>query len=108
MFAELLEGIALALEVRDIPYMMIGAQALLLHGEPRLTRDIDVALGADLNALPLVIEAARDLPLELLADPESFTRRTMVLPCREVASGIRVDFIFSHLPYESEAIARAA
>lgn len=107
MFAELLEGIALALEARDIPYMLIGSQALLLHGEPRLTRDVDVALGAGLDALPLVLEAAGEMLFELLADPETFTRRTMVLPCRELTSRIRVDFIFSHLPYESEAIARA-
>ena len=30
----------------------------------------------------------------------------MVLPCQEEQSGIRVDFIFSFSPYESEALKR--
>jgi hypothetical protein len=42
MFQQLLETIALGLEKRGIPYMVIGGQAVLLYGEPRLTRDIDV------------------------------------------------------------------
>ena len=42
MFQQLLETIALSLEKRGIPYMVIGGQAVLLYGEPRLTRDIDV------------------------------------------------------------------
>jgi hypothetical protein len=46
MFETLLERIALALEQAAVPYMVIGGQAVLLHGEPRLTKDIDVTLGA--------------------------------------------------------------
>lgn len=46
------------------------------------------------------------LGLRLLADPETFTRQTMVLPCQEPESGIRVDFIFSFTPYEQQALAR--
>ena len=45
MFAQLLEQIALGLEERLIPYMVIGGQAVLLYGEPCLTRDIDESLG---------------------------------------------------------------
>ncbi|GAH87084.1 unnamed protein product, partial [marine sediment metagenome] len=29
--------------------MIIGGQAVLLYGEPRLTRDIDVTLGDDID-----------------------------------------------------------
>ena len=45
MFIRLLEAIGLGLEERQIPYMIIGGQAVLIYGEPRLTRDIDVTLG---------------------------------------------------------------
>jgi predicted nucleotidyltransferase len=31
----------------------------------------------------------------------------MVLPCEESSSGIRVDFVFSTSPYESEALSRS-
>lgn len=42
-----------------------------------------------------------------LVTPETFTTQTMVLPCHDPSSGIRVDFIFSFTPYERQAIDRA-
>lgn len=108
MFRDLLGRIAESLGARDIPYMVIGGQAVLLYGEPRLTADIDVTLGAGIRRLPDVLRSAQDLALECLpADPEAFVSRTMVLPTRHRESGIRVDFIFSFTPYEAGAIERA-
>ena len=40
MFGNLLEKVALALDSERLPYMVIGGQAVLLHGEPRLTKDV--------------------------------------------------------------------
>ncbi len=37
MFTQLLERLATALDLAEIPYMIIGGQAVLLYGEPRLT-----------------------------------------------------------------------
>jgi hypothetical protein len=34
--------------------MVIGGQAVLLYGEPRLTRNIDITLGIDVNELEKV------------------------------------------------------
>lgn len=107
MFQRLLAMIGRRLTETGIPYMVIGGQAVLLYGEPRLTRDIDITLGAALDRLKDVVALAKDMGLLPLADPETFARRTMVLPCQEPDSGIRVDFIFSHSLYEQQAIARA-
>ncbi len=107
MFEELLERIAISLKNAAIPYMVIGGQAVLLYGEPRLTKDIDVSLGADLTRLKDVLSAMRDMRLTPLVDPEKFTRETMVLPCNDPETGIRVDLIFSFSPYEQLAIRRA-
>ena len=94
MFERLLERLAQALESRSIPYMLIGGQALLLYAEPRLTRDIDVTLGLPVTRLPAMLELIRALGLKLrVENPEQFVRQTMVLPCEEVNSSIRVDFI---------------
>ena len=107
MFERLLERLAQALESRSIPYMLIGGQALLLYAEPRLTRDIDVTLGLPVTRLPAMLELIRALGLKLrVENPEQFVRQTMVLPCEEVNSSIRVDFIFSSSPYEAEALSR--
>ncbi len=107
MFDSLIERVALALDQNGLPYMIIGGQAVLLYGEPRLTRDIDIALGVGLDGLPRVLSATRDAGLEVLVDPETFTRKTLVLPCRDPQTTIRVDLILSFSPYEREAIKRA-
>ena len=39
MFEELLSRISASLNKHSIPYMIIGGQAVLLYGEPHLTRD---------------------------------------------------------------------
>lgn len=88
--------------------MIIGGQAVLLYGEPRLTRDIDVTVGVNFEKLPLLLEVARKANLQILSEkPENFVKETMVLPTREEKSGIRVDFILSFTPYEKQAIERA-
>jgi hypothetical protein len=87
--------------------MVIGGQAVLRHGEARLTKDIDLTLGVDVDRLADVLGVARDCSLEVLVDPSTFVAQTMVLPCRDPESGIRVDLVFSHSSYEREAVGRA-
>ena len=107
-FAGLLARLALELTARQLPYMLIGGQAVLLHGLPRLTEDIDLTLGVDPSALPLVRAVCDAIGLRPLpADPDRFVRETFVLPARHSETGIRVDFVFSTTPYERQAIQRA-
>lgn len=108
MFEEVICSISLELQSRRIPYMLIGGQAVLLYGEPRLTRDIDITLGVDVDKLQDIISLADKLMLKILPeDVEKFVRQTMVLPLLHEKTGIRVDFIFSFSPYERQAIERA-
>jgi hypothetical protein len=107
MFADLLAALAEELDNANLPYMVIGGQAVLFHGEPRLTKDIDITVAAGLEQLESVLQVAAGSNLEPLVNPEEFTARTMVLPCLHRESGIRVDFILSFSPYEREAIERA-
>jgi len=107
MFQEVLERMAQALEERGIDYMLIGGQAVLLYGEPRLTRDIDVTLGVGPDRLPEVLEMVRRLGWTVLVDdPQVFVRQTLILPVQEPESGVRLDFIFSFSPYERQAMKR--
>ena len=88
--------------------MLIGGQAVLLHGQPRLTEDIDITLGIDTTQMGTVLEVCSTLDLDPIPeDIEGFVAETFVLPALHEGSGIRVDFIFSTTSYEREAIARA-
>jgi predicted nucleotidyltransferase len=108
MFEKLLCQIGASLDRHSLPYMIIGGQAVLLHGEPRLTRDIDITLGVNTDCLGKILSVLQELKLKPIPeDIESFVRQTMVLPAIDETTGIRVDFIFSFTPYETEAIKRA-
>ncbi len=81
---------------------------MLLHGQPRLTEDIDVTLGVDPSHLPAVRDVCRALNLDPLPEQiEKFVADTNVFPVHDAESSIRVDFIFSTTPYERQAIERA-
>jgi len=108
VLSEVLERVAAALAAARIPYMLIGGQAVLVHGEPRLTRDIDITLGVSLDRLTEVVAAAGAAGLKPLVDPEPFARETLVLPCADAASGVRVDLVLSESAWERRAIQRAA
>jgi predicted nucleotidyltransferase len=108
MFEQVLESIAEGLEHLGIPYMIIGGQAVLLYGEPRLTRDVDVMLGTDPGRLSEVLGWVRTNGWRVLVEsPAEFVGRTMVLPCLDPVTGIRVDLIFSFSFYEQQALKRA-
>src|SRR6188768_1335515 len=107
MFDQLLARLGRALDAAQIRYMVIGGQAVMLYGEPRLTKDIDITLGVSVDALARVVQMVRDAGLEPLVDPQTFTVETMVLPCRDPATTIRVDLVLSHSAYEDAALGRA-
>ena len=108
MFQRLLKKVSHQLRKDSIPYMVIGGQAVLLYGEPRLTKDIDITLGVGVRELNKLKETISSLGLKILVErDEEFVERNMVLPTLDEKSGIRVDFIFSFSPYGRQAIERA-
>jgi len=108
VFQRLLKKVSHQLRKDSIPYMVIGGQAVLLYGEPRLTRDIDITLGVGVRELNKLKETISSLGLKILVErDEEFVERNMVLPTLDEKSGIRVDFIFSFSPYGRQAIERA-
>jgi len=108
MYQALLARLAGALDGAAIEYMVIGGQAVLVHGEPRLTRDIDITLGVDSSELGRVQQALTKTGLQSAVDDlVSFVKQTNVLPLLDERSRIHVDLIFSFTQYEREAIRRA-
>jgi len=107
-FGRLIARLSRELRNEGIPFMLIGGQAVLLHGEPRLTLDIDVTLGVSPERLDDILSVSEALDLDPLPEEiRTFVRETFVLPCADSSSGIRVDFIFSTTPYETQAIEHA-
>ena len=107
----LLAALTSELDRRGLNFMLIGGQAVLLHGLPRFTADVDVTLAVGPAALPELRASCQALGLAPVTPAsesvEAFVRRTFVLPARHAATGVRVDFIFSTTGYEAKAVARA-
>ena len=107
MFQRLLKRLARKLDSTKIPYMVIGGQAVLVYGEPRLTKDIDITLGINVDELNRIIGVVDALKLKILVDDyKNFVKETFVLPVMDEKSKIRIDFIFSFSPYERQALTR--
>jgi len=88
--------------------MIIGGQAVLLYGEIRLTKDIDITLGTGIEGLNKIKDIISFLDFKVLVDDlEDFVKKTMVIPVIDEKSNIRIDFILSFSPYERQAINRA-
>ena len=108
MFEQLLASLARSLDGARIPYMIIGGQAVLLHGLVRVTDDVDLTLGVDAGQCARVLGALREAGLEpRVPNPEQFVRRAMILPALHPEHRVRVDVTFSFTPYEQQAIEHA-
>jgi len=87
--------------------MVIGGQAVVRYGVPRLTEDVDLTLGIAPYESARLLRLLTDLGLSpLVRNPEHFISTTNVLPCVEADSPMRVDFSMTDSPYELQAIER--
>jgi len=104
---QLISILAENLDKAQIEYMIIGGQAVLVYGEPRLTKDIDVTVGVDPHEKEKIIDLAKSMKLTpLVKNPQEFIDETFVLPCESKEYKFRVDFIFSNSEFEKGALKR--
>jgi hypothetical protein len=99
-------AVAAAIESLPAPGMIIGGVAVILHGVPRLTRDVDATVdGSSIS----VVELARHLEgydiVQRIEDALAFARENQVLLLRHQTTGVDVDLSLAWLPFELEAIA---
>ena len=88
-------------------WYLFGAQAVSVHGTPRLTGDIDVTLDLGDLPLPALIEAFSNAGFSSrVADPNAFALQTRVLPMVHQATSIPVDVILAGSGLEERFLAR--
>lgn len=106
--SEVIARIAQAFEREGIRYVVIGGQAVLRYGRPRLTDDIDFSLLVPCYRPEQVLRICADLGLESRApDAGDFILRAALFPAFHRAAAINVDFAFGDSPYEEGVIERA-
>lgn len=93
------------LDGAGIPYMVVGSYASTFHGEPRMTRDIDVVVDPTEDSIKLLVDLV-DRDRFYMGDAEdAFLNRSM-FNLIEPDTGWKVDFVirkdrpFSELEFE--------
>jgi hypothetical protein len=86
---ELLAALAAVLRRRHLRWYLFGAQAVVLHGRPRLTEDVDVTVEADTAQLSGLVGAlARAGFTPRVSDVEAFVARARVIPFLHRKTGL--------------------
>jgi hypothetical protein len=100
-----LRALAEALAEMQVPGMLIGGLAAILHGVPRATRDVDATiLGSSLGLPEILAGFARFGLTPRISDALEFARQHQVLLLRHGPSGVDVDVTIAWLPFEIEAV----
>jgi hypothetical protein len=105
---ELLRALASTFAARGLRWYVFGAQAVVAHGRPRLTADVDVAVdsgGLSARALAALLEPAGFTLRFPLPDDRAETAR--LLPLVHVASSIPVDLVITGPGLDDELLERA-
>lgn len=106
---EALAALAAALRFLEAPSMVIGGVAVIAHGVPRLTVDIDATVWSeDVELESLLTALARHRIEPRIRDALEFARRRQVLLLKHQPSGTPLEITLASLPFEREALARAA
>ena len=96
------------LEQKGVRYVLIGGLAASLRGQPRVTADIDLVIGADVaRALRLMSSLATSRFEPFVPDFEEVVKRSFILPLRHRYTGVKVDMALGLSGFEQQLIDRA-
>jgi len=106
--ADVLRAITKLLEDAQIPYMIVGSFASMVHGEPRTTHDLDIVIDPSSEALDRLL-ASIDMDA-FYVDPDvardALKRRSM-FNVIDMNSAWKIDFVIrKDRPFSAEELGR--
>lgn len=105
-----LQTLVRLLTEQKIKYALIGGIAVAIHGEPRLTADIDANIILDKGEIDTFMQKAKQYGFQpLLPNIKKLALKTGVLPLKFNRKGVtgKCDIILAENPLEFAAIKRA-
>lgn len=99
---------AAALASSGIDHALVGALARAVWARPRASTDVDFAVAYDPERLPLLYEALTRARFERTMELRAASEKDELpeLSVWRSPSGVRVDFLVTHTPFEQEALSR--
>lgn len=94
------------LDAASIPYMVVGSFASSFHGEPRMTRDIDVVVDPTAASIRLLVDLV-DRDRFYIGDAEGALSNRSMFNLIDPETGWKVDFVFrKDRPFSETEFAR--
>jgi hypothetical protein len=104
-FVDAVAALGRAFDELDRPWMVIGGVAVIAHGIPRATIDVDATVsGVGLDLETLLSTLGRHGIVPRIHDAGAFARQHQVVLVEHSASKVPVDISLAWLPFEDEAI----
>ena len=91
----------------NLPYIVIGGFANILHGSDRTTCDVDIVVFVDYYEMDKVIKAFKKEFKWRIKDPLQFLQKNFVLPLTHQSTEIEVDVSLGFSGFEKEALTRS-
>jgi hypothetical protein len=88
-------------------WYLFGAQAVILHGAPRLSFDVDVTLAMTPEDRSRFVQEMRDGGFDPVIDDLEFLRRTRVIPFLHRSTGLPLDLVLAGSGLENDFLQRA-
>lgn len=88
-------------------WYLFGAQAVILHGVPRLSFDVDVTLEMTPEERSRFAQEMRDAGFDPVIDDPEFLRRTRVIPFHHRPTQMPLDLVLAGSGLEKEFLGRA-
>ncbi|HUO83791.1 MAG TPA: nucleotidyltransferase [Thermoanaerobaculia bacterium] len=88
-------------------WYVFGAQAVIAHGVPRLSADVDVTLEIDPEQSEGFAAEMEEAGFDLVVDDPEFLRRTRVMPFVHRSTGMPLDVVLAGSGLEDEFLRRA-
>ena len=95
-----------ALQALNVPWMIIDAVAVIAHGVPRDTADVDATVAAPQEPLDRIFDVFAQHDVVPRIDG-ALARDRQALLLRHQSSGVDLDVSLAWLPFEVEAIGRS-
>jgi hypothetical protein len=103
---EFLRAIVAFLDDAEIPHMLAGSMASTFHGEPRMTRDVDMVIDPTIESMGRFV-AALDRSRYYVDDAVGAVRRRDICNVIDIETGWKVDLIVrKDRPFSREEFGR--
>lgn len=96
------------LDAEHVSYALIGGLASSLRGEPRVTADVDLVIGSNVDGALQLIQSLEGSPFApLFEGVEEVVSQAFILPLRHRTTAVKVDLSIGLSGFEKQLLGRS-